>query len=124
MRKTAALRRLVAEQLQAVPGQTYHRTATPDADYPYKTYEVSVSFPDSCQVNCELTVDIWDRGRDWKVVEEIADQIEEIFNDANLPQDTILPTFFRESRTPVADPDKALQHIQQRFFVHLYEKEE
>ena len=124
MGKTAALRRLVAEQLQAVPGQTYHRNAAPDAAYPYKTYEVSVSFPDSCQVNCELTVDIWNRGPDWKAVEEIADQIEEIFNDANLPQDTILPTFFRESRTPVADPDKALQHIQQRFFVHLYEKEE
>lgn len=124
MGKTAALRELVRQQLQTVPGQTYHRIATSDAAYPYKTYELSLSFPDSCQIDCELTVDIWSRSRDWKEVEDIADQIEEIFNDANLPQDTILPTFFRESRTPVDDPDKTLQHIQQRFYIHLYEKEE
>lgn len=124
MGKTSALRKLVTQELQTVPGQTYHRTASPDADYPYKTYELSASFPNSCQVDYELTVDIWSRSQDWKEVEDIADQIEEIFNDANLPQDTILPTFFRESRTPVDDPDKYLQHIQLQFYVHLYEKEE
>lgn len=124
MGKTADLRKLVKQQLQTVPGQTYHRIAASDAAYPYKTYGLSASFPDSCQVDYELTVDIWNRGKDWKVVEAIADQIEEIFNDANLPQDTILPTFFRESRTPVDDPDKYLQHIQLQFYVHLYEKEE
>ena len=124
MGKTEALRQLVTAQLRTVQGPVYHRIAPADAEYPYKTYELSPSFPDCCLVEFEFTVDLWDRSAEWKRIEELAADIEDLFNGTNLPQETIFPTFYRESRTPLTDPDKSLQHIQQRFYVHLYEKEE
>ena len=123
MSKTAELRKLVKAQMQTTPGETYHREAPNDAAYPYKTFTLkSVSFTDA-RDDFDLCVDIWHRG-DWKVIEEIADQIEELFRNTNLPQETILPTFFRESRYNLEDPDKTLQHIQLRFNVQLYELED
>lgn len=122
MSKTAELRKLVKEQLQSIPGETYHYEASNDATYPYKTFSLkNVTFTDA-RDDFDLCVDIWHRG-DWKVIEEIADQIEKLFQNTNLPQKTILPTFFRENRYNLEDPDKTLKHIQLRFIVQLYELE-
>lgn len=122
MSKTADLRKLVNEQLQTTHGETYHNEAPNDATFPYKTFSLkSVTFTDA-RDDFDLCVDIWHRG-DWKTVEEIADQIEKLFHNTNLPQKTILPTFFRENRYNLDDPDKTLKHIQLRFNVQLYELE-
>lgn len=123
MSKTVTLRKLIRETLQTVPGESYHRIAPRDAAFPYKTFTLSsVTFPNSLRDDFELEVDLWDRAKDWKNIEEIADQIEALFNDANLPQHPIYPTFFRENRYSLDDPDKNLQHIQLRFLVQLYEE--
>lgn len=122
MGKTTALRYVITQQLQAAPGQTFHMDAPPNADYPYKTYRLSTEFPDCSLMNFELTVDIWDRSPDWKTVEEIADFIESRLNGANLPHGSLYPTFFLERRDPVTDPDKQIRHLQQRFYIHLYEE--
>lgn len=124
MSKTRLLRGLIREQLQTVPGETYHKKATATAKYPYKTYTISgINFPDSTRDDYDLTVDIWDRSDDTKTVDEIADQIEGLFNAANIPRPPVFPTFFRDGRNPVDDPDKELQHLQLRFIVQLYEEE-
>lgn len=123
MSKTKTLRKLITEKLQTVEGGVYHRLAPKDAPYPYKTFNLSsVSFTDA-RDDQELEVDIWDRSLDPKAAEDIADQIEALFNDANLPAPPIYPTFFREGRQPVDDPDKNLQHILLRFLVQLYKEE-
>jgi hypothetical protein len=122
--KTLNLRKLVFEKLRTAPGGSYHRTAPKDAAFPYKTFTLSsVSFLDSARDDFEIEVDVWDRANDWKAAEEIADQVEALFNDANLPEPPIYPTFFRENRYNLDDPDKTLQHIQLRFLVQLYEEE-
>ena len=124
MSKTITLRKLINEILQTVPGGSYHRLAPKDAAFPYKTFTLSsVGFPNSLRDDFELEVDLWDRAKDWKAIEELADQVEELFNDANLPRPGIYPTFFRENRYSLDDPDKNLQHIQLRFTVQLYEEE-
>lgn len=123
MSKTTALRGLISEQLQTVQGATYHKTATPNAVYPYKTYLLeSINFADSTRDDFDLVIDIWDRSPDQKTVEEIADQIETLFNASNLPNPPIFPTFFRDGRNNLDDPDKTLQHIQLHFIVQLYEE--
>lgn len=123
MSKTADLRKLIKTQLDTVSGGTYHREAPKDAAYPYKTFTLkSVTFMDE-RDDFDLCVDLWHRG-DWKIIEEAADEIEELFKNTNLPQSTILPTFFREGRYNLEDPDKTLDHIQLRFSVQLYELEE
>lgn len=123
MSKTLYLRGLISSQLRATQGEVYHRQATASAKYPYKTYSLrSIDFPDSTRSDYDLSVDIWDRSPDTKTVEEIADRIETLFNAANIPHRPIYPTFFRDGRTFVDDPDKELQHIQLRFIVQLYEE--
>ncbi len=125
MGKTTELRKLVTEKLNATGGQTYHKTAPKDAKYPYKTYELtSVAFPDSARDDFELEVDLWDRSGDSKRLEDIGDEIEALFNDANIPYPHIFPTFFREQRYNIEDPDKTLTHIQLHFLVQLYHQKE
>lgn len=121
MSKTADLRKLIVEKLNTTTGATYYMRAPSDALNPYKVFTLSrVALGDLSRDDYELTVDIWDHGTDTKVIDEIADQLEELLNAANLPQTTILPTFFREARFPVDDPDKDIQHIQLTFQCQLY----
>lgn len=123
MSKTKTLRKLINEKLQTVQGGVYHRIAPKDAAYPYKVFVLSdVSYTDA-RDDLELEVDIWDRSLDPKTAEDIADEIEDLFNDANLPAPPIFPTFFRDNRYTLDDPDKNLQHIQLHFLVQLYKEE-
>lgn len=125
MSKTAALRKLIVSKLNTVPGGSYYLHADDRASYPYKTFELSrISLGDLARDDIDLCVDVWDIAADSKQVDEIADQIEVLFNATNIPQETILPTFFRESRYPVVDEDKTIQHIQMHFTVQNYENKE
>ena len=123
MNKTTILRKLITEKLLTVQGGAYHRFAPKDAPFPYKTYTMSsVAFVDA-RDDMEVEVDIWDRADNSKTVEDIADQVEALFADTNLPTPPIYPTFFRENRYTLDDPDKTLQHIQLRFLVQLYKED-
>ena len=121
--KTKTLRKLVFDKLQTVPGGTHHRLAPKDAAFPYKTFTLSDARYTDARDDLELEVDIWDRSLDPKAAEDIADQIEALFHDANLPAPPIYPTFFRDARYMLDDPDKTLQHIQLRFQVQLYKED-
>lgn len=123
--KTADLRALVTATLNQTPGKTYYGSAVRTAVNPYKVFSISrVNLGDLSRDDFDLCVDVYDRATDPKRVDEIADKIEELFNDANIPQPTILPTFFRESRYPVEEDEKDHQHIQLHFLVELYTLEE
>lgn len=125
MSKTADLRKLITAQLNTTAGATYYLTAPDDADYPYKTFELSrIALGDLARDDVDLCIDLWDKHTDTKRIDEIADRFEDLFNAANLPQETILPTFFRESRYPVIDEDKTIKHIQMHFTVQNYEIKE
>ena len=123
MSKTRVLRKLVNEQLQKAPGDTFYRIAPKDAAFPYKTFCLDHATFTDARDDLYLEVDIWDKSLDQKNAEDIADQIEAMFRDANLPAPPIYPTFFREARYTLDDPDKNIQHIQLRFLVQLYEEE-
>lgn len=123
MNKTKNLRKLVFGQLQTVQGGTYHRAAPKDAPFPYKVFSLSsVSFTDA-RDDLTLDVDIWDRSLDPKTAEDMADEIEALFDGANLPAPPLFPTFFRDARFFLDDPDRNLQHLQLRFLVQLYEED-
>lgn len=124
MGKTTDLRKLVVGKLRTVQGETYHKKAPSDANYPYKTFKLeSVAFPNSDRDDIALEVDLWDRSPDPKRLEEIADQIEALFDGAIYPAPPIYPAFFRENRYDLEDPDKSLQHIQLRFLAQLHKEE-
>lgn len=121
MGATTELRKLITAKLNELPGKTYHKTAERDAAYPYKVYSLErINTGDLSRLDYSLCVDLWDRAQDWKTVESVSDELTALFNAANLPQDRILPTFFREDSYPVDDSDKEIQHQQLHFTVQLY----
>lgn len=125
MAKTKTLRKLIFEKLQTVPGGTFHKRAPKDAAYPYKTFTLSsAAFPNLDRDDLELEIELWNRALDPKILEDIADDIEALFNGTIYPAPPIYPAFFRENRYDLDDPDKTLQHIQLRFLVQLHEMEE
>lgn len=125
MAKTKNLRKLIMEKLQTVTGGTYHKNAPKDASYPYKVFTLSsATFPNLDRDDVSLEIDLWNRSDDPKALEDIADDIEALFDGAIYQAPPIYPAFFRENRFDLEDPDKTLQHIQLRFLVQLHETEE
>ena len=121
MSKTNALRKIIQSNINPII-KTYYRTADAKADFPHAVYDFeNVDLGDINRDDLILIVDLWDKGKDTSRIEEKADQIEKIFNAANLPSEEVLPTFYRISRKPIDDEDKTLIHRQLKFQIQNYD---
>lgn len=124
MGKTADLKKLIKEQLDTLQGVTYYRRAPETAAFPYKVFSLQkVDTRTDARDDIDLCVDIWDKGLSPARVELIGDQVESLLDNVNLPQDTILPTIYRESRYTVDDADPTIQRVQLHFYINFYENE-
>lgn len=119
------LRRLIAAELNEIPGGTYHREAAKDAAYPYKVYALErVNLGERGRFDYSLVVDVWDRSGDTKHTEHITDMITQKLQEELIPQDKILPYFYFDNSFPVPDSDRELTHYQLHFLVQTYLKED
>lgn len=120
MSKTNSLRKIIQLNIGAIV-QTFYRTADKDCFYPYAVYDFeNIDLGDINRDDLILIVDVWGKGTDTSLVEEIADSIEAIFGAANMPGEEVLPTFYRISRKPIDDEDKSLIRRQLKFQVQNY----
>lgn len=120
MSKTNSLRKIIQSKIDSVVS-CYYRTADPDALFPHAVYDFeNIDLGDINRDDLILIVDLWDKGSDTSGLEEKADQIEEMFNAANLPNDEVLPTFYRISRKPIDDEDKTIMRRQLKFQIQNY----
>lgn len=121
--KTNDLRKLIQGLLMTVCANTSYENARDDNMYPHIVWDMQkVDLNDLSRDDYILDVDIWDKGYSAEAIENMADQIEAMFNVANLPQNTILPTFFRSGRVNVSDPDKNIKHGLLTFNIQNYER--
>lgn len=119
--KTNALRKIIQSNIQSVV-TSYYRTADEGALYPHAVYDFeNIDLGDIWRDDSILIVDIWDKGNDTARIEDITDSIEAMFNAANLPNDEVLPTFYRIGRKPVDDEDKTIMHRQLKFQIQNYD---
>lgn len=120
MSKTIALRTIIQDKINPII-DCYYRTADSGSLYPHAVYNFeTIDLADISRDDLILTIDIWDRGDDTTFIEETADRIEEMFNAANLPNEEVLPTFYRISRKPIDDEDKTIQRRQLKFQIQNY----
>ncbi|MBQ1502751.1 MAG: hypothetical protein IIZ35_02005, partial [Clostridia bacterium] len=104
--------------------RVYYRDA-PDTEnaYPYTIYDFERdNTGDFYRDDVRIFVDIWDRSPNYKSVEQLGDRIDRALNDLNYPSGDILPTFFRENRFSMPDPDKSLKRHHMEFSAQVYEK--
>ncbi len=120
MNKTNSLRKIIQSKINPII-KSYYRVADPKADFPRAVYDFeNIDLGDLSRDDLILIVDLWDKGNDTSKIEDIADQIEEMFNAANLPDENVLPTFYRISRKPIDDEDKTLMRRQLKFQIQNY----
>lgn len=120
MSKTIALREIIHKKINSVI-KSYYRIADAKSSYPHAVYDFeNIDLGDINRDDLILVIDLWGKGKDTSPLEEMADQIEAMFNAANLPGAEVLPTFFRISRKPIDDEDKTLIHRQLKFQVQNY----
>lgn len=120
MSKTNSLRKIIQSKINSVVS-CYYRMADPDALFPHAVYDFeNIDLGDINRDDLILIVDLWDKGSNTSRIEEMADQIEEIFNAANLPNEEVLPTFYRIGRKPIDDEDKTIMRRQLKFQIQNY----
>ena len=120
MSKTIALRKIIQKNIDPIV-KSYYRKADKENIYPHAVYDFeNIDLGDISRDDLILIIDIWDKGNDTSNIEEIADQIEEMFNAANLPNEEVLPTFYRLGRKPIDDVDKTLMRRQLKFQIQNY----
>lgn len=120
MSKTNEIRKIVQTNIDSVIN-CFYRIADPKASFPHAVYDFeSIDLGDINRDDLILIVDIWGKGKDTSTIEEIADNIESMFNAANLPSEEVLPTFYRISRKPIDDEDKTIIHRQLKFQIQNY----
>jgi len=120
MSKTNSLRKIIQSNIDSVVS-CYYRMADPGALYPHAVYDFeNIDLGDINRDDLILIVDLWDRGNNTSRIDEMADQIETMFNAANLPNEEVLPTFYRISRKPIDDEDKTIMRRQLKFQIQNY----
>ena len=121
MSKTNALRKIIQSKINPVVS-CYYQTADEKGNYPHAVYDFeNIDLGDLHRDDLILVVDVWGKGKDTSPIEEIADRIEKMFNAANLPNNDVLPTFYRIGRKPIPDEDKTLIHRQLKFQIQNYD---
>ena len=121
MSKTEELRKVIAGVLSEACPRINYEVATDTETFPYLVYDLaSIDLDKIERDDVILTIDVWDKNVSPVTVEEIADRIEDLLNAANLPTSTVLPTFFRISRTSIQDTDKSLKRRQLKFQIQNY----
>lgn len=124
MSRTNNLRELMYSMLKVVCDRVYYEVADKDALYPHVVFTVdTIDNNDIYRKDYSVDIDIWDNSAKAFLVEELADKIEDMFNNANKPQDKILPTFYLIDRKMVTDENKKIRHRLIRVLVQNYEKE-
>lgn len=121
MSKTNSLKEIIQSKIDPIV-KSYHRFASTTNIFPHAVYNFeNVDLQDINRDDLILIVDVWDKGNDTSRAEDIADQIEKLFNAANLPGEDVLPTFFRIGRKPIDDEDKTMIHRQLKFQIQNYD---
>ena len=119
MNKTNALRKIIQSNIDKIV-QSYYRKGDKKI-FPRAVYDFeNIDLGDINRDDLILVVDLWDYGEDTTQIEDLADAIETIFNAANMPDEEVLPTFYRISLKPIDDEDKMIMHRQLKFQVQNY----
>lgn len=115
------LRELVQGKLLTLCNNVYYFLADEHRMYPHIVFNLSRSMKyDFARDDVTLDVDIFAKSE--VDAQDLADDVENMFNNMNDPQTDLLPTFFVESIKNVVDADKDIRHKSVEITVQNYER--
>lgn len=121
--RTNALKKLVQTKLKTLTSQVSFEIADDKALYPHIVFDFRrLDLGDLSRQDYILEVNIWDKGTSSVQVDELADNVENLLQAQNLPQDHVLPTFYLIDRQNIPDDDKAIKHRRIQFQIQNYER--
>lgn len=119
--KTLELRKVITKLLKEVNKNVFYENATDEAEFPYIVYEIdSISFDYSGRDDVILTINVWDKDKESKLVESVSDEIEKKLNYLNYPTGKVLPTFYLINRISIPDEDKSIRRRELKFQIQNY----
>lgn len=121
--RTNALKKLVQTKLKTLTSQVSFEIADDKSLYPHIVFDFRrLDLGDLSRQDYILEVNIWDKGTSSVQVDELADNVENLLQAQNLPQDHVLPTFYLIDRQNIPDDDKAIKHRRIQFQIQNYER--
>lgn len=121
--RTNALKKLVQTKLKTLTTNVYHEIANEGALYPHIVFTFDrIDLDDLSRQDYILVVDVWDKQQDTEPIDSLCDNIENLLQAQNLPQDHVLPTFYLMDRNRVFDEDVLIKHRVIRFQIQNYER--
>ena len=119
--RTNDLKKLIETKLKTLTTNVYYDQARDNALYPHIVFSFNnINLGDISRQDYILEVDVWDKGTSTYNVEELSDKVEDLLHTQNLPQDHVLPTFYKIDRKSILDPNKNIKHRQIRFQIQNY----
>ena len=121
MSRTNDLKKLIQTKLKTLTTNVFFEQATDNAIYPHIVFSFrEINLNDLSRQDYTLDIDVWDKGTSTTAIDNLADSVEDLFHTENLPQDNVLPTFYKIDRKSVDDPDKSIKHRLVRFQIQNY----
>lgn len=121
MSKTIEIRKVIKKLLKESHERIFYENASDKAPFPYIVFNIeSINFDNEGRDDLILTIDIWDKNKDSTAIEILADNVEDTLDFRNNPTETVLPTFYKESRRSLSDEDKSIRRRQLTFLIQNY----
>ena len=121
--RTNDLKYLVQAKLKTLTANVYFEIANEKVLYPHIVFNFRrIDLGDLWRQDYILEVDIWDKRDSSLQVDDLADQVENLLQAENLPQDNVLPTFYLIDRQNIPDENKEIKHQRVQFQIQNYER--
>lgn len=121
--RTNDLKKLIQTKLKTITTNVFHEIADENALYPHIVFGLrTINLDDLSRQDYILDVDVWDKSQSTVDIDNMCDSIENLLQGNNLPQESILPTFYLIDRKSLIDEDKSILHRLIRFQIQNYER--
>jgi hypothetical protein len=121
MSKTTELRKILNGLFETLITEVHYDTVDDDAPYPHLQYEVREILYNDGKTVIDLEINIFDYGTGSRVIEELADDLQDLLHKYHFINDKIQFTCYKSTRNIVEEEDKKIRRRRLTFEIQLHE---
>lgn len=121
MSKTIELRKVLTSLFETLIDEVHYDTVDDDAPYPHLQFEARETLYRDGKTIIDLEVNIFDYGTSSRVVEGLADDLQDLLHKYHFINDKIQFTCYKSTRNIVEEEDKKIRRRRLTFEIQLHE---